>query len=323
MSRADHSVGLAGQGDAASVEVCYSAGLAALDRGELAEAEEWAARCDAAPDGAGDARCAMLRGAIAEETDDFDAATDHYRRAVEAAPNDALAARLLGRALMVSGELTQALAVLEDAARRAPDDANLLVDLGYVRARGGDGPGSVEAARRALALDSADGGVVRAAAQMYEAQGDFDSAAEVLAGAAREHPTARTLGDLARIYLNLDRYKEAEATFRALERVDPDHALVAQHGRAWCFIQLGDWRSALDVALDTTRLDRFDLTTAFLAYARDHLFGRVPAAEAARRQADLAARFTAELQEHYELHAAESDEETDGALEMGEGDGRG
>jgi hypothetical protein len=113
------------------------------------------------------------------------------------------------------------------------------------------------------------------------------------------------LGDLARLYLGLKRYAEAEEACDALRRSDPEHALLAQHGMTLCRIKRGDWRGALDVALNATRLDRFDLTTAFLSYATDRLFRRVPDAEP--READLTERFLAELREHEDAHADEEE----------------
>jgi hypothetical protein len=70
-----------------------------------------------------------------------------------------------------------------------------------------------------------------------------------------------------------------------------------------CRIKLGDWRGALDVALGATRLDRFELTTAFLAYAKDRLFYNPP--DALQREADLTDRFLAALREHEDAHAEE------------------
>ena len=58
-----------------------------------------------------------------------------------------------------------------------------------------------------------------------------------------------------------------------------------------------------------TRLDRFDLTTAFLAYAKDRLFGTIP--DAAEREAELGTRFWAELQDHAEMHSDEAREDED------------
>ena len=54
------------------------------------------------------------------------------------------------------------------------------------------------------------------------------------------------------------------------------------------------------MALETIKLDRFDLTTNFLAYAKDRLFSRVPDAD--RVEKDLHERLIAELREHAEQH---------------------
>ena len=83
--------------------------------------------------------------------------------------------------------------------------------------------------------------------------------------------------------MGLKRYREAEEACRALlaiwTRITPSSPstgdLVPDQGR--------DWRGALEAALNATRLDRFDLTTAFLAYAKDRLFTRVPTRRSARR----------------------------------------
>src|SRR5207237_77500 len=104
--------------------------------------------------------------------------------------------------------------------------------------------------------------------------------------------------------LELERYAEAEAAFRRLAAVDPEHELVARHGQAWCRIRQGDWRGALEAALDMTRLDRYDLTTAFLAYARDRLFGSV--SESDTREAELGERFRSEMLEHLEWHGQDA-----------------
>ena len=56
-------------------------------------------------------------------------------------------------------------------------------------------------------------------------------------------------------------------------------------------------------SISTTRVDRFSLTTEFLAYARDRLFGTVSDAEG--REAELTERFSAELREHDDLHIGE------------------
>jgi Flp pilus assembly protein TadD len=206
-------------------------------------------------------------------------------------------------ALEESGDLEGAIAVLERAAGSATRDAGLLVDLGYARLMGGDRARARQAFERALALRPADGLIRQPLAQIYESLGKPARAAQTLAAIPRESATPRVLGDLARLYLGLKRYREAEEVFGALRARDSEHALLAQHGITLCRIKRGDWRGALDVALTATRMDRFDLTTAFLAYAKDRLFSRVP--DAMRRESELGERFLAELKEHEDVHGEE------------------
>jgi 8-oxo-dGTP pyrophosphatase MutT (NUDIX family) len=101
---------------------------------------------------------------------------------------------------------------------------------------------------------------------------------------AQALPTEPVLLDLARVNLSLGRYSEAEAAFRRLAELDPDRDLLAQHGRIWCRIKRRDWRGALQFALYVAKADRYDLTTALLAYAKDRLFTRVSDADAAARE---------------------------------------
>jgi hypothetical protein len=110
------------------------------------------------------------------------------------------------------------------------------------------------------------------------------------------------LSDLARLFLESERFAEADIAFRRLQVVDPEHHVVAQHGRIWCQIKAGDWRGALELAIGAAQVDRFDLTTALLAYAKDRLFTRVEDDEAAAREAALGERFMAELRDHAEQH---------------------
>lgn len=223
------------------------------------------------------------------------------RRAAELRPDDAAIARRLSDALEERGELKDAAAALERVAGRAKGDPDLLVDLAYARLTAGDGEGARRVFEKALAQRPADGLIRRPLAQIYESMGKRAEAARILAEIPREAASPRMLGDLARLYLGLKKYREAEEAFQALGTRDPEHAVLAQHGLTLCRIKRGDWRGALDVALAATRLDRFDLTTAFLAYATDRLFRRVPDAE--QREAALTERLLRELREHDDAHA--------------------
>jgi tetratricopeptide (TPR) repeat protein len=232
--------------------------------------------------------------------DALEVPAEHLRRAFELSPGNVGLARLLSDTLEAGGETLEALAVLEKATKHAPGDAELLVELGYARLANGEAIPARKAFERALSLRPRDVLIRRPLAQIYESMGHAALAAETLAGIPGEEVTARVLGDLAILYLNLGRYEEAAGVFRRLTTEDPDHVLLAQHGLTFCMIKSQNWRGALDVALETIKLDRFDLTTNFLAYAKDRLFSRVPDAE--RVEKDLHERLIAELREHADLH---------------------
>lgn len=289
---------------AATVEEAFAAGLAALEAGEIDEARAWAARGDALPGGAADPRALALRGALAAASGDtaaYEAAVDQI---VARADDMPALVREMVDAVAAGAGASRARALLEAVARRVPEAPPMLVDLGYLRVIEGDAPGARAALERAAALAPGDPGISRALAQIYERVGELDLAAAALSQLARSAPSPAVLSELARLSLRLERPVEAEAAFRRLATLDPEHALFALHGQTWCRIRRGDWRGALEAALGATRLDRYDLTTAFLAYARDRLFTEAPDWEAHERE--LGERFQAELVEHAELHAEDA-----------------
>ena len=244
--------------------------------------------------------------------DALDLPIEHLRRAFELSPANVGLARLLSDALEAAGDTAEAMAVLEKASKSAPADVDLLVELGYARLANGDAAQARKAFERALAQRPRDARVRRPLAQIQQSAGERALAAETLAGIPPEEAGPRDLGELAVLYLDLERFDEAAAVFRRMMAADPDHALPAQHGLTFCMIKARNWRGALDVALATIKLDRFDLTTDFLAYAKDRLFSRVPDAE--RVEAELRQRLVAELREHADQHAVD---DADGAREEG------
>ncbi|HEU5330931.1 MAG TPA: tetratricopeptide repeat protein [Thermomicrobiales bacterium] len=288
-------------GVADSAANCYAAGMAALRQGDLETARQWAVRCAAVA--ADSADCEALHGAIATEDGEFDEAIGALKRATALAPQNAAFARQLGEALAANGQAREARDVLAQAADRAPDDADLLVDLAYMQMTTGNPGGARTAIERAATARPASTAIREAQARIYEAAGAPELATTTLAQLAQAAPTPRTLTDLARLSLEQARYADADAAFRQLAAIDPEHDLVALHGRIWCAIKRGDWRSALELSLGATRIDRYDLTTALLAYAKDRLFTQPPAGEAAAREAELGERVKAALWEHSTLHA--------------------
>lgn len=299
-----------------SVEACYAAGMEALARGDYSDAREWAIRCDAAAGAGGDARCLALHGAIAVEEGEFGQAIERLTHAVALSPGDTSLRRQLGEAQAASGDLEAAAATLAEAATIAPDDVAVLVDLAHVRRMLGDAAGARAAIEHAAEVQASDASVQLALARIYEANGDAERAAATFAVVAQALPAEPVLLDLARVNLNLGRYAEAEAAFSRLASLDPDRDLLAQHGRIWCRIKRRDWRGALEYALYVAKADRYDLTTALLAYAKDRLFTRVSDADAADREAALAERIASELQEQAELYSADR-----GTRESGSGAG--
>ena len=232
--------------------------------------------------------------------DALEVPAEHLRRAFELSPGNVGLARLLSDTLQAAGEPREALAVLETASKNAPADAELLVEVGYARLANGNAAEARKGFERALSLRPRDLRIRRPLAQIYESMGDTALAAETLAAVPQESASPRLLGDLAILYLSLGRHEDAAGVFRRLLASDADHALVAQHGLTFCLIKSRNWRGALDVALETIKLDRFDLTTNFLAYAKDRLFSRVPDVE--QVESDLRDRLVAELREHAEMH---------------------
>jgi Flp pilus assembly protein TadD len=301
------SLGLARQAterNPVTIESCYVAGLEALERGDVTKAQDWADRCSGLPDSAKDPRCAALLGKIASARGDFHEAAEHLRKAMRLAPRETSLARQLVEVLQTAGQLSEAVSVLQNLTRKDPKQADLFVDLGYARLANGDRTGARKELERAAALRPGDKAVLFSLAQMYQAIGEPALAAEILSQKFGGDASPRLLNELAGLFLHLQRYAEAEATFRALGERDGAAELMVQHGIIWSRMKRSDWRGALDLALDATRLDRHGVTTKFLTYARDRLFARPP--NAPEREAELLQHVRDEMDEYAELHTQDA-----------------
>ena len=292
------------QSEPVTVESCYAAGLEALERGDVTNAQAWAQRCGALADSAKDARYAALQGRIAAVTGNFTEAENHFRTAMRLSPREKGFARQFVEFLQTAGRLNEAVALLEDLTRKDSPEADLLIDLGYVRLANGDRIGARKAVERAAALQRDNKAIQYSLAQMYAAIGQPAQAAKVLSEKFGDQASPRVLNELAGLLLHLERYDEAELTFRALGKRDPTAELMVDHGIIWSRIRRSDWRGALDVALNATRLDRHGVTTQFLTYAKDRLFRQPP--NAPEREAELLQYLRDEMREYAELHASEA-----------------
>src|SRR4029077_6132480 len=91
-------------------------------------------------------------------------------------------------------------------------------------------------------------------AQMYAAIGQPAQAAKVLSEKFGDQASPRVLNELAGVFLQLERYDQAELTFLAVGKRDSTAELMVDHGIIWSRIKRSDWRAALYVALNATRL---------------------------------------------------------------------
>lgn len=285
-----------------TVASCYAAGLQALEQGNVTAAREWAERCSALPDALRDARCATLHGKIAGALGNFEEAAKHFRTAMQMDPRELGLARQLVEVLQINGQLGEAVKVLENLAGKDPKP-DVFIDLGYARLANGDRAGAREALERAAALHPQDKAILFSLAQMYQAVDEPGLAAEILSKNLRSEGVPRVLNELAGLFLRLQRHSDAEESFRALGERDRAAELMAQHGIIWCRIKRTDWRGALEVALDATKLDRYGETTKFLSYAKDRFFSNP--LDASKREAELLECLREEMDEYAEVHSSD------------------
>ncbi len=209
------------------------------------------------------------------------------------------------RASLEEGDLDHA----RDAFRRAlelrPDDVSALVDLGQLLHAAGDSDGALSCFERALARDPGNADALRPMIDINRRRHRSDDALVAARALADARPAdAVAVIDVADLALELDRLDEAEAAFRRLLEFDddPEHEVpYANHGLIEIEIRRERWRRALDLAVDSTRLDRLGRTTDLLAFVLGQVFGagdRPTPARPAIEQALAASRL-----EHRRLHA--------------------
>lgn len=249
----------------------------------------------------GNAACLTLKGMALNELGQSEEAVESLRRATEAAPDQPEPWQQLGIALMTVGDLEGAAAAFQSCLRVSPHGVSVLVDLGNVLFLLGRSSEAIAALERARESRAGDISILRNLAGLCVSAGHPERARAVLCEILDFQPgDIVSLCDVARLDLELSQYDRAIESFRALRRFDPDHELYAIHGMIMTEIRRENWRHALDLAIEATRLDRFELTTLFLTFLTGKLFGTT------RGQVDgeeLGDRFEAEHQEHRRSHA--------------------
>jgi tetratricopeptide (TPR) repeat protein len=199
----------------------------------------------------------------------------HLRRVTDLRPDDAAAWRNLGLALLAVGEPEDAAASLDRAMQLDPEDEVAAVNLAHVAFAGGDRDRGVRLLRD-VAERTSDAAAMRSLLEMQREAGDLRAALETAMGLVQLHPDDLLAAiDVAHAYLELEEYDDAVAAFRRLRRLDeePGHQVFAFHGIVEAEAQAGNWRRALDQAIEATAVDRNQLTTDLLATAAAQLFG--------------------------------------------------
>ena len=112
-----------------------------------------------------------------------------------------------------------------------------------------------------------------------------------------DHPLSPIRRQLAIDLITAYGLTEAPGVYHVTPRAATDEEIERVHAPAYV--------KAVKRYSADPKADRYDLTTALLAYAKDRLFTRVSDADASARESALEERFMAELQELAELYSAD------------------
>lgn len=218
--------------------------------------------------------------------------------------DDVHALRELGDALVQEGKLPEAASALRQVLARQPDDVDARADLGHVLYSLGRTEEAIGLLSQTALRDPRNVSVLRSLVEMYRHSGELERALATAREIVHLEPddVLATL-EIAALSRSLGRLEDAAEAYARLRAVDPqpEHEVYALHGLIWVQMDRGEWRRALDHAIDATRIDRYALTTDLLAFIAARLFGSserpVPA------HADIEAALGAEQAEHRRLHA--------------------
>jgi tetratricopeptide (TPR) repeat protein len=258
--------GAAGEHRAADAHASYAAGdYEAAHRRALAVLEDH-------PE---DLNALRLAGRAAFELGLEDAPT-HLRAAAELDPDDADTWFDLASALVEAGELREASGGFQNVLRLRPGDAPSLINLGHAAYVGGSTEQAIEYLRQAVEASPGNLAALRGLVHIFRREGMYDAALEVAQQVRELAPDdVRAALDVAESALELERYGEAQAAFASLRALDedPDHEVYAYHGMIEAAVRRDQWRRALDLAVDATRVDRLGRTTDVLAFVVGQVFG--------------------------------------------------
>jgi tetratricopeptide (TPR) repeat protein len=207
------------------------------------------------------------------------------------------------RSSLEEGDLERAREALQRVLEADPNDSAALVDLGYLALGAGNTDEAAALFRQALEREPGNIDALRAIATIHGRSGraeDAFDAASAVADAQPEDPLA--VLELAELALDVGRLDEAASAFQRLRSVDddPSHEIYAFHGLIEVELRRADWRRALDLAVDATRVDRAGRTTDILAFVVAQVFGQADRDVPERAQVESA--LARSRDEHRRLH---------------------
>jgi tetratricopeptide (TPR) repeat protein len=249
-----------------------------------------------------DVNLLRLAGTASAELD-LPEATDYLKRAVDLEPENADAWRELAEAYLVQNRLSDAMGAIQKALELRPDDVAGLVDLGHGALASGRTDDAISYFAQAVERDPGSVVARRSLLDVYRATGRSDEALKAAENLLQLEPddVAATI-DAAELNLALGRPEAAVQEYARLAAIDdePGHEVYAYHGMIQAEIQRDQWRRALDLAIEATRVDRYGRTTDLLAYVVTQVFGAADRPAPTRAEVDAA--LAASQSEHRQLH---------------------
>jgi len=240
----------------------------------------------------------ILRGMSLIELDQTDEAIEALQQATRIAPDEVDAWRHLAVALMTAGELNEAVDAFRSLLHLRPNSVPVMVDLGNVLFMLGRVEEAIHMMEQACRAQPGDLQILRNLADIYASASRPERALATTAEILELRPDDVLANcDAAWLFLQMERYDEAANTFRHLRKIDAEqeHELYAVHGLIMTEIKRRNWRRALDLAIEATRLDRYEFTTTLLAFISGRLFGKTGGEV---NEKELMARFEGEHREH-------------------------
>jgi tetratricopeptide (TPR) repeat protein len=235
---------------------------------------------------------------------DPDEAITHLRHLLTLIPDDAASWHALGLALIDSGDTAAAADALRQASGLQPDDVSVLVDLGHAVYGLHHVDEAAALLTRALELDPTNLPLLRSLVEIHRQTGALQTAEAVARRITLLEPDNVLANlDVAELNLALGRFDEALAGYRRVQTIDllPGHEAMTYHGMIEVQIQCEDWRRALDLVIDATRVARDELTTQLLSFVVARLFG--DGDRPAPTRAEVDAFLSIERAEHRRVHA--------------------